>query len=305
MNNSEFTCCESNSSKAPAVRFYAMICRAEPQDVSLPEVVAEQQVQAAIEVKQSWSRLMRYDTALPGEFVQSMWQAPDAVIDDSEQLPRKNDQRMTVRAACDGQWFVVKRYDERNLWNQMARSVRPSRASQCWHWTRRLIDAGLPTPQPLMVLEDRLGPLRRRSYLTYQYVAGRTLRRTLLETQPHAALVESLAWQMAELWRLLGATRYSHSDANLSNFVVDPNGRLWVIDLDKMQYHWRDATLVAARHAGLVKFMRGLGDNLALAQAFASHLQVDVGQYFNQPRVRRERRYFFAGNSAAGSSKKK
>lgn len=234
-----------------------------------------------------------------------MWRSPDGVIDGAEQLPRKNQQRMTVRAAWEGQQLVVKRYDERNFWGRMAHSVQPSRASQCWHWTQRLIDAGVPTPQPLMVLEDRLGPLRLRSYLAYQYVSGRTLRRTLLETPPRAALVESLAWQMAELWRLLGATRYSHSDANLSNFVVDPSGRLWVIDLDKMRYHWRDASLAAARHAGLVKFMRGLGDNFELAQAFASHLQVDVRQYFNQPRGRRLRHYFFAGNSAAGSSKKK
>lgn len=238
---------------------------------------------------------MSFDPALPQALVEGMWEEPYALVGDSQSLPKKGrrqtrrGERTAVRAQVENKSFVIKYYSEQSWRHLLKRMVQPSRAAACCRWTWRLIDAGVPTPPPRMYREERFGPLGGYSYLIYEFIEGRTLLSTLLDHSPSAEMVESLAWQFAEIWRCFGESRYSHSDVHMANFIVDLSGKLWVIDLDKARYHRRDRTMAIARRHGLIKFMTGLRHHFELAQVFASHLQVDVRQYHNQPHPRRKK----------------
>jgi hypothetical protein len=81
----------------------------------------------------------------------------------------------------------------------------------------------------------------------YPYVEGRTLRSYLAaEAKQSRSLAENLWRQLGDLWQRLERLQASLADTNTGNFIVCPNGRLWVIDLDKACFH--RLAYMAARH---------------------------------------------------------
>jgi tRNA A-37 threonylcarbamoyl transferase component Bud32 len=179
------------------------------------------------------------DPDLPFELMNTLWSDPAELARDGELL-RQNGARRTVRIAWGARRLIVKHYVEPTPWHAAKQLVRPSRATATWRITRRFIDLGIATPRPLARVENRWGPLRRDSYLVYEYVEGDTLRQYLRSGSPDGTpLVEQLCRQCAEMWDRLTEAGISLSDPNMGNFVVSTDGRLWVIDLDKSKFHAR------------------------------------------------------------------
>ena len=84
----------------------------------------------------------------------------------------------------------------------------------------------------------------------YPFVPGRQLKSFFTrraKTDPE--LRQRLWTQLEDLWRRFEQIHASLGDANLGNFIVAPDGRLWVIDLDKARIHHFAST--AARHQKL------------------------------------------------------
>jgi hypothetical protein len=72
----------------------------------------------------------------------------------------------------------------------------------------------------------------------YPYVAGQTLRFHLEhEHRLSPTFLQQVAAQWVECWNRLVQLRISLGDTNLKNFIVSPEGQLWVIDLDKARSH--------------------------------------------------------------------
>ncbi|HSH40730.1 MAG TPA: hypothetical protein VK973_01240, partial [Arenicellales bacterium] len=68
----------------------------------------------------------------------------------------KHDHVTTVVAIDDGErYWVVKRYNTKNRWHALRRLFRTSRAVNCWRAAERLREAGIDTPRPVAVLEER------------------------------------------------------------------------------------------------------------------------------------------------------
>ena len=208
--------------------------------------------------RRTWTCLLHYDGELPAPLVEGLWNDPDGVVRDGELLISNARIRTTVRVLFDGREYVLKRYHPRSWWHASKDALRRSRVRMCWDDTCRLVEAGVPTPPAVAYREDRFGPVRRRSFLLYEYVAGATLGQRLRDGPAAAAGVDDLARQFGELWQSLGRLRVSHCDMNLANFVVDPAGRLWIIDLDKMGHHRSDRSLHVARCENLARFVRDL-----------------------------------------------
>ncbi len=201
---------------------------------------------------------MQYDARLPQPLVESLWSDPDRFIDDGRVLVCKPGVRTSVRFSYEQEAFVLKRYQART-WRHAAKDAfLPSRARACWLVTHLLIEAGVATPRPVVYLEDRFGPLRGRSFLMYEFVAGVTLRERLTAGPLSRAMVDGLARQFDALWQTLRTVRVSHCDMNAGNFVVDSDDRLWMIDLDKMGRHRRDRALDRARTFSLAQFLKGM-----------------------------------------------
>jgi tRNA A-37 threonylcarbamoyl transferase component Bud32 len=199
-----------------------------------------------INCRRSFARALQYDSVLADDLVAALWKNPASLIENSEPLQTKG-ARQTVRFVWGGRPFVLKHYVEPTWRHALKQTILPSRAQNTWRFTHRLADAGIATPRPVACVENRWGLLRRDSFLIYPYVEGRTLRSYFSAEAKQSPPVRERLWQQVhDLWRRLVELRVSLGDTNLGNFIVSPNGALWLIDLDKSRFH--RAAAAAAPH---------------------------------------------------------
>ena len=158
--------------------------------------------------------------------------SPDAAVLGGTLL--KDGRTCTVaKAEVGGRTVVIKRYNLKGLGHLLQRFWRPTRAWQSWRAGHRLRFLGLATPAPLALLEERVGPLRRRGFLISEFCPGANLLQLLSpDREPDAAVARALI----VLFETLHALRISHGDLKASNLLWH-EGRVVVIDLDALVQH--------------------------------------------------------------------
>lgn len=144
---------------------------------------------------------------------------------------KKGNSATVLRSKLAGEKVVVKRYNIKNLQHFVNRCLRPSRAQNSWLQANLLEYLGIPTPQPLGFVEQRIFGLRYTAYFICRHIPGRTL----LELKEKELQAPEIVQQLADLFAQLRRHRISHGDLKATNFIVDPQGKLWLIDLDAMQ----------------------------------------------------------------------
>lgn len=154
---------------------------------------------------------------------------PDAAIRSRGRI-LKHDGTTTVALIEDGgRRWVIKRYNTKNLWHLLRRTVRRSRASNCWGMSRLFRQAEITTPAPVAFIEKRCGPLRGKSYFVSEYVEADNLAEHLLAGENgDTAKVKR---QAVALFEKLRAAGINHGDMKASNILVADH-ELSVIDFD-------------------------------------------------------------------------
>ena len=187
-------------------------------------------------VYRSKRRVAYFDRSLPADLIEQLWQAPASLLANGENLRKKN-ARHTVRLEWQSQPLVLKHYVEPTRRHALKQLVLPSRAWKTWDFTHRLLGLGVATPRPVACIENRWGALRRDSFLMYQYVEGETLRHRFYEAKKSPEVYDRLFKQVSELWQRLVDLGVGLNDTHLGNFIVGPDGELWLIDLDKSCFY--------------------------------------------------------------------
>jgi len=232
-----------------------------------------------------------WDDRLPPELVERLWREPDELLERGERL--KDDVRTTVvrvavpqplpgshseadgaavSRATRGPW-ALKRFNRKGLVHTAGHLLLPTRAWRGWHFGRLLRRHGVLTPAPLAYFEERLGPLRFRSFLLTEWVDG-TLLHTLIQNwrEVPESRWRQLAGQVVDLCAVLTRLRLLHGDLKATNFLVDSQWRLWVLDLDACRY----ARTSGAHWVGLQKdrsrFLRNFARCPWLAELFQTEL---------------------------------
>lgn len=185
--------------------------------------------------RRSASWYLRYDIDLPSEFVDRLWNTPNAFL---KQHVLQDKPRCTVARVEEpfGQ-YVWKRHSWGGIGRTIRRSLSCSTARRSWLDGNLLREAGVPTPRPRAFLERRIGPFKTLSYLLTDYVPGTSLYRFMRTGTPEPGVVEDFARQVAAIWQRLNEIHVQHNDFQTENFLVDPRGTLWLIDLERMCRH--------------------------------------------------------------------
>ena len=148
--------------------------------------------------------------------------------------------------------WVIKRYNLKSVTHAIGRAWRPSRAWHSWREGHRLSLLGIATPQPLALVEERWGPLRRRAFLVNAYCPGRSLLEVLSAGhEPEPALATALL----TLFASLRSARISHGDLKATNLLWD-GARLWLIDLDAVCQHCTEVGYRRAWRRDRARFLR-------------------------------------------------
>ena len=139
---------------------------------------------ANVSVKQSPFRRMVFDSQLASHVVEQLWDAPDEFLAAGQTLTRDDFgavARVPVKPpTVDGHFKhsaigLLKRFNLRGVIHTATRLMLFTRGSRSWTYGRELLDAGVGTARPLAMVEDRLGPLRFRSFVLTEEVEGTSL----------------------------------------------------------------------------------------------------------------------------------
>ncbi|MDR2093069.1 MAG: hypothetical protein LBP58_07120 [Azoarcus sp.] len=149
-----------------------------------------------------------------------------------------------ARVEVDGRMLAVKRYNIKNAAHALSRAWRPSRAWHAWREGHRLHFLGIDTPMPRALIEERLGPLRRRAWLITDYHGGCSLAEHLAPCIDAAAPPPAESEALIRLFATLHAHRIAHGDLKANNLLWDEARGIAVIDLDAMTQY-----TCAAAHA--------------------------------------------------------
>jgi len=220
--------------------------------------------------RRTWRRVLLADRALEPELVDRLWNDADAVVDAGEVI-KLGDRCTVVTIEHQNERYVLKRFNRRDPVHSVLHWPLRSRARWCWINARRLLAAGLNTPRPLACVEARFGPLRDRSFALSAFVEGETLIDVVCNDPPDDRL-NRLAEQFAHMWRELDRLRLGHRDMKATNFIVDKEDRLWMVDLDAMRRYPPGFLFARRRAKDLRRFMKNWRDQPEAAQVFRARI---------------------------------
>lgn len=167
-----------------------------------------------------------------------------------------------VRVASGDRQIVIKRYNIKHWRHALSRAWRPSRAWHSWREAHRLAFHGIATPQPLAMIEERLGPFRGRAFLVTAHCAGRSLLDSL---EPDSQPDPVLGMAIKRLFASLCALHITHGDLKASNLLWQ-DGEIFLIDLDAMVQHRTLSTFATSWRRDRARFVRNWPANSNLAQ---------------------------------------
>lgn len=166
--------------------------------------------------------------------------------------------------------LVVKRYNIKNRYHAWRRALQPTRAARYWRGAHQLRMHGIATPQAVALVEERLGPLRGRSFLVSRYGGSVTADQYFM-AWPWSPERQRLAGQLVGLLASLYRLRLSHGDLKASNFLV-ADGRISVLDLEAMRSHRSATGLHRAFARDIGRFLDNWRARSEVAEAFAALL---------------------------------
>ncbi len=243
-----------------------------------------------VSVKQSPFRRIVFDNQLASHVVELLWDDPDEFLEAGQAVSRDDYgavARVPVHAPQPDGHFgksavgLLKRFNLRSVLHTLTRVLLFTRGSRSWTYGRELLSAGIGTARPLAMVEDRLGPLRFRSFVLTEQIEGTPLPEFLAKTELNTLELDRLAGQFARIWHTLGELRIVHGALHASNFLVTPQGQLKLINLDGTWRHWFDLTFLHRRDRDWLRFMKTWRGQPEIGAAF----RAAVARHFEETAV--------------------
>ena len=173
-----------------------------------------------------------------------------------------------AKVEFSGKTLVIKRYNLRNALHALSRACRPSRAWHSWRAGHLLLHLGIATPEPLALLEERIGPLRRRAFLVNEFCPGKNLREHLAADAPPG---DAEADSLLALFDALRTLRITHGDLKANNLLWHA-GQVVLIDLDGMRQHRSAAAWQRAWQRDRARFLANWPSSSVLHRWLDAHL---------------------------------
>lgn len=209
-------------------------------------------------------RFVVYRRELESAALREFVSAPDSAIVAGRLLKKGNSSTVALIQIA-GQSCVVKRYNIKGIWHGLSRMLRPSRAWVSWRNSHMLEMLGIATPKPLLMMERRIGILRREAYFVCEHVPGEDVLHSL-KKEP----INSPAWgrvleQFDTLFHIMRDYSIVHGDMKATNFISTDTA-LVVLDLDAMRQEQDRGHFLAAFRKDLRRFAANWQDSPEIAQ---------------------------------------
>lgn len=186
---------------------------------------------------------------------------PDRILEKSEGIdsPWRSKATDKGKVRICGQSYFLKRYNCMGWSYRLKNIFRPSKALRSWLAVEEFFARDIPTPLPLLCLEERELRFLGRSYLLFPFVQGET--GSFLDLWPELSFEERDASlvQLAEVLGRMHRQGLYHGDLNWRNILARRNEQgleFFLVDLDGYRITWRPTEAHALRD--LEHFLRDL-----------------------------------------------
>ena len=152
--------------------------------------------------------------------------------------------------------LIARASETRYLWTGLERT----RAFRELRLTAHLHESGLPVPRPVAARVTRHGLGYEAALITVRIPGARALAELITRQQADDALLERVGATV----RRFHDAGLDHVDLNARNLLIDPEGRVWLIDLDRCRLR-RRGRWQAANLARLQRSFEKFGAPAAMA----------------------------------------
>lgn len=175
-------------------------------------------------------------------WLEALIKEPDTFM--QAEIIKRGNTCTVARSTVNGHRLVIKRYNIKNVWHMLVRFWRPSRAWHSWIAAHRLRFWGIRTPKPIALIEERIGPFRRRAWFVSEEAEGRDMAAHIARLGSKR-IPDTERQDLHELFRQLQARRISHGDMKATNFIWEQDH--WcLVDLDSVCAHNNDRSFYKA-----------------------------------------------------------
>ena len=220
---------------------------------------AEQTVPTVASIRRDLRRYLLATSDCPDAALEALWRNADALLESGESI-KQGDRTTIARLEIDGHALILKRSNRKGWFHTLIHAFMRSRARWSWINGRRLQREGIRTAAPVAMLEERFGQIRLRSYLITRAVDGTPLADRIRDPNLTRARASALAEAMHAIWKELERLRLGHGDMKATNFLVDAEDRIHLIDLDGMRRHPRGPTFHRAHERDWRRLMKNFDD---------------------------------------------
>jgi len=142
--------------------------------------------------------------------------------------------------------IYVKRYNRKNLWTVIKNTLRGSRSRRVWQAAHALITRGIPTPVPLLYLEEHhWGVISQNYYVTRPVKHACTLEMFVAKNFQHMGRTAKVGFikMVAQTLRTMHDRGVQHGDLKAKNILIEEAGQkgwnLSFVDLDAVRIKQR------------------------------------------------------------------
>ena len=203
--------------------------------------------------------------------------APDCYFIENSWEQLKGDQYSSTtvcvnRKLIKNRPVVAKRYNKKNAWHALRRTVRRSRAENCWNHAIDLEALGINIPSPVAFIQEYASfGLKSCSWYLYEFVDGPSCVKELKNNgiTNDDEVMEKVVATLGSLWK----QNISHGDTKGTNFLL-AHDRVVIIDLDSIKQHTNEGTARRFIRKDLLRFLRNWEDNPHLLEIAQTKLKL-------------------------------
>ncbi|MBX9586384.1 MAG: lipopolysaccharide kinase InaA family protein [Gammaproteobacteria bacterium] len=188
--------------------------------------------------KKNWRQFLYCLECYDVPELQAFFRDPDSFLTSNRVSAFKEkpgDTTKVVRINIAGHDWVVKRYNVKGFGHWLRRCLLPSRAMVSWGNALGLFRAGIATPVPVAVIEQRVGPLRGVAYYITEYCEGTLASHFFRSSPDYFEYGEQVRAAIHHMTEKLHAAGFTHDDWQYNNILLVDYQPL-ALDLDHMRY---------------------------------------------------------------------
>ncbi len=221
------------------------------RELTLPECLKQRE---GFLLDKSWGQFCIIDKRDQCTELKQLLAAPDKYIESGNIIKSGRATTVAIVTVSDKKYFL-KRYNQKNRFYGMMRSVIPSRAAVTWHAAQLLENIGVPTAKPVALLEKRFGFLKQESYVVHEYIESVHGMKYFAEGATPIPEWQTVADEINAILYSLKRSLVIHGDLKAQNFIIHDNQPM-LIDLDSMKSCKIEKTFLKHYNKDLSRFSK-------------------------------------------------